>query len=63
MEVFVGTSGWMHGWNEKRSLDWYVQNSGLNAVRIECKFLSVSISQCCESLGNQRQTLEIGYQS
>jgi uncharacterized protein YecE (DUF72 family) len=38
MEVFVGTSGWMYGWNEKRSLDWYVQNSGLNAVELNASF-------------------------
>jgi uncharacterized protein YecE (DUF72 family) len=38
MKVFVGTSGWMYGWNEKRSLDWYIQNSGLNAVELNASF-------------------------
>jgi len=38
MEVFVGTSGWMYSWNEKQSLDWYVENSGLNAVELNASF-------------------------
>ncbi|MFQ6087165.1 MAG: DUF72 domain-containing protein [Candidatus Bathyarchaeia archaeon] len=38
MEVFVGTSGWFYGWNKKRSLDWYIQNSGLNAVELNASF-------------------------
>jgi len=38
MEVFVGTSGWMYGWNEKQNLDWYVGNSGLNAVELNASF-------------------------
>lgn len=38
MEVFVGTSGWMYAWNEKLNLDWYVRNSGLNAVELNASF-------------------------
>jgi len=38
MEVFVGTSGWFYDWNKKRSLDWYVNNSGLNAVELNASF-------------------------
>jgi len=36
-EVFVGTSGWMYGWNPD-SLDWYVSSSGLNAVELNASF-------------------------
>jgi len=38
MEVYVGTSGWMYGWNEGGSLDWYVSNSGLNAIELNASF-------------------------
>jgi len=38
MDVFVGTSGWMYNWNEKQNLDWYVANSGLNAVELNASF-------------------------
>lgn len=38
MEVYVGTSGWMYGWNEGGSLDWYIKNSGLNAVELNASF-------------------------
>lgn len=38
MEVFVGTSGWMYDWNSGGSLDWYLANSGLNAVELNASF-------------------------
>ncbi|MFB3889366.1 MAG: DUF72 domain-containing protein [Candidatus Bathyarchaeia archaeon] len=38
MEFFVGTSGWAYPWNEKRSLDWFVANSDLNAVELNASF-------------------------
>lgn len=38
MEIYVGTSGWMYGWNEGGSLDWYTRNSGLNAVELNASF-------------------------
>jgi len=38
MEVYVGTSGWLYGWNKKASLDWYVINAGLNAVELNASF-------------------------
>ena len=38
MEFYVGTSGWFYSWNEKRNLEWYVTNSGLNAVELNASF-------------------------
>ncbi len=38
MKVFVGTSGWLYSWNEGGSLDWYLKNSGLNAVELNFSF-------------------------
>lgn len=38
MEVFVGTSGWSYGWNTRGSLDWYLNNSLLNAVELNASF-------------------------
>lgn len=38
MKVFVGTSGWLYDWNEDGTLDWYVENSGLNAVELNASF-------------------------
>jgi len=38
MQIFVGTSGWLYGWNEGRSLDWYIENSGLNAIELNASF-------------------------
>jgi len=38
MEVFVGTSGWSYDWNRGKNLDWYLTNSGLNAVELNASF-------------------------
>lgn len=38
MEFYVGTSGWSYSWNEGGNLDWYVANSGLNAVELNASF-------------------------
>jgi uncharacterized protein YecE (DUF72 family) len=38
LEFYVGTSGWFYSWNEKRNLEWYVTNSGLNAVELNASF-------------------------
>ncbi len=38
MEVFVGTSGWLYDWNPRGNFDWYVRNSGLNAVELNASF-------------------------
>ncbi|WEU40238.1 MAG: DUF72 domain-containing protein [Candidatus Odinarchaeum yellowstonii] len=37
MEVFVGTSGWAYPWN-KGGLDWYIRESGFNAVELNMSF-------------------------
>ncbi|MDH7477080.1 MAG: DUF72 domain-containing protein [Candidatus Bathyarchaeota archaeon] len=38
MEFYVGTSGWAYSWNEDGNFDWYVRNSGLNAVELNASF-------------------------
>ena len=38
VQIFVGTSGWLYSWNLGDSLDWYVRNSGLNAVELNASF-------------------------
>jgi uncharacterized protein YecE (DUF72 family) len=36
--IFVGTSGWYYGWNPDRTLDWYLAQSGLNAIELNASF-------------------------
>jgi uncharacterized protein YecE (DUF72 family) len=38
MDVFVGTSGWSYDWNRGGTLDWYLENSRLNAVELNASF-------------------------
>ncbi|TRM93302.1 DUF72 domain-containing protein [Sulfolobus sp. A20-N-G8] len=45
MEVYIGTSGWMYSWNPKKNLDWYVKNSGFNAVELNASFYKFPTSK------------------
>ncbi len=38
MEIHVGTSGWAYGWNTGGTLDWYLENAGLDAVELNASF-------------------------
>ncbi len=38
LEVYVGTSGWVYDWNIDGSFEWYLRNSGLNAVELNASF-------------------------
>jgi uncharacterized protein YecE (DUF72 family) len=38
MKVYVGTSGWYYEWNEDKTLDWYIANSGLNSIELNASF-------------------------
>jgi uncharacterized protein YecE (DUF72 family) len=49
MDFFVGTSGWYYSWNEERSLDWFVANSGLNAVELNASFYRFPFSNMVKS--------------
>ncbi len=35
---FVGTSGWSYGWNLGNSLEWYINESGLNAIELNMSY-------------------------
>lgn len=34
----MGTSGWTYDWNPEGTFDWYLRNSGLNAVELNTSF-------------------------
>ncbi len=38
MKIYVGTSGWYYEWNKDKTLDWYIANSGLNAIELNASF-------------------------
>jgi len=37
-EIFVGTSGWSYDWNLGKSLEWYTDNSELNAIELNMSY-------------------------
>ncbi|MEM3551988.1 MAG: DUF72 domain-containing protein [Candidatus Bathyarchaeia archaeon] len=49
MKFFVGTSGWFYSWNTEGSLDWFVKNSGLNAVELNMSFYRFPYSNMVRS--------------
>lgn len=57
MEVYVGTSGWMYSWNRGRSLDWYVRNSGLNAVELNASFYRIPSKAAVKSWADKASSL------
>ncbi len=38
MKCYVGTSGWAYSWNPQKSLDYYIEKTGLNAVELNSSF-------------------------
>ncbi|MFB0508862.1 MAG: DUF72 domain-containing protein, partial [bacterium] len=38
MKIYVGTSGWYYEWNEEKTLDWFIANSGLNSIELNASF-------------------------
>lgn len=38
MDIFVGTSGWAYSWNIGGSLQWYSDNTELNAIELNASF-------------------------
>jgi len=38
MIIYVGTSGWNYFWNKGGSLQWYIENTGFNAVELNMSF-------------------------
>lgn len=57
MEFYVGTSGWFYPWNEKRSLEWYTANSGLNAIELNASFYRFPSPTAVKSWARKAQSL------
>ncbi|MCL4404718.1 DUF72 domain-containing protein [Candidatus Marsarchaeota archaeon] len=38
MKTYIGTSGWLYGWNKQGTLEWYIKNSGMNAMELNSSF-------------------------
>uniref|UniRef100_A0A7C4UFY7 DUF72 domain-containing protein n=1 Tax=candidate division WOR-3 bacterium TaxID=2052148 RepID=A0A7C4UFY7_UNCW3 len=38
MNVYIGTSGWRYFWNEGGTIEWYIENTGLNAIELNASF-------------------------
>jgi len=57
MESFVGTSGWSYSWNEKRTFDWYAEESGLNAVELNASFYRFPLPNMVKSWARKGRDL------
>lgn len=56
-EVFVGTSGWSYEWNKGNSLDWYIQESGLNAIELNMSFYRFAYPNMVKSWSTKGKNL------
>ena len=54
--IFIGTSGWLYPWNKGKSLDWYVKNTGFNAVELNASFYRIPTPQQVEKWGKYKLT-------
>lgn len=57
MRVYVGTSGWLYDWNEGASLDWYVEESGLNSIELNASFYRFPFRNQVNSWARKGRTL------
>ncbi len=48
-DFYVGTSGWAYSWNLGNSLEWYVNESGLNAIELNMSFYRFPYSNMVKS--------------
>lgn len=57
MDIFVGTSGWFYSWNKDRSLEWFVKNSGLNAIELNASFYRFPFPNQVKSWAKKSESL------
>ncbi len=57
MEVFIGTSGWSYKWNKDKSLDWFLENSGLDAVELNASFYMFPFPNMVKSWAKKGQEI------
>ncbi len=58
MKIYVGTSGWQYGWNEDQSLDWYLENSGLNSIELNASFYRFPFPNQVKSWAKKTESLK-----
>ncbi|VVB60809.1 Uncharacterised protein [uncultured archaeon] len=65
MKTYIGTSGWSYDWNKGKSLEWYVQNSGLDAIEINATFYrfptSASAMSWAQKGGQLRWSVKVNH--
>jgi uncharacterized protein YecE (DUF72 family) len=59
MKIYIGTCGWLYPWNREGNFDWYLQNSGLNAVELNASFYRFPFSNVVKSWANKTDFSEI----
>ena len=57
MKTFVGTSGWYYDWNKEKTLDWYIENSNLDAVELNASFYRFPFPNMIKSWARKGKSL------
>ncbi len=62
-KFYIGTSGWSYPWNPAKTLEWYVLNSGLNAIELNYSFYKfpakTSVSSWADSGKNLSWSIKV----
>jgi uncharacterized protein YecE (DUF72 family) len=56
-DFYIGTSGWAYNWNLGNSLDWYVNESRLNAIELNMSFYRFPYSSMIKSWATKGSNL------
>jgi len=48
-KIYVGTSGWSYHWNLGNSLEWYIKETGLNAIELNMSYYRFSFPNMVKS--------------
>jgi len=56
-DVFIGTSGWSYGWNLDNSLEWYINESGLNAIELNMSYYRFPFPNMVKSWAKKGRSL------
>jgi len=56
-QVFIGTSGWSYPWNLGNSLDWYLTESGLNAIELNMSYYRFPYPNMVQSWARKASSL------
>ena len=57
IQWYIGTSGWSYSWNKGNSLNWYLNQTGANAIELNMSFYRFPLTNIVKSWNAKSETL------